>query len=83
MMLLEEAVAMKYKRLMIEQMASFEQVAYDKDDAGNLQPTGSHQRREFTAYLLLSIVTNVATHHVKSAQARFRMQQIISQKFVV
>ena len=82
MMLIEEAVAMKYKRLMIDQMASFEQVHYEKDEEGRLRPVGSRQRKKFTAYLLWSIITNIATHHVKSAQARFQMQRIIGQKFV-
>jgi len=81
MMLFEEAIAKKYKRLMIDQMTSFEQVHYEKDEDGRLQPVGSRQRKEFTAYLLWSILTGIATHHVKSAQARFRMQQLVCQRF--
>ena len=81
MMLFEEAIAMKYKRLMIDQMASFEHVDYEKDEEGRLQPVGSRQRKEFTAYLLCSVVTDIATHYVRSAQARFRMQQLICQRF--
>jgi hypothetical protein len=81
MLILEEAIAMKYRRMMIDQMTSFEQVHYDKDEEGRLQPVGSRQRKEFTAYLLWSILTGIATHYVKSAQARFRMQQLVCQRF--
>ena len=82
MMLLEDLLAKKYRKLMINEMTGYEQVQYDEDEDGKLQPIASKQRKEFSAYLLWNILTSTATHKVKSAQARYRMQQVIAQKFM-
>ena len=80
-MLLEETIAQKYKQMMIEQMAGYERVEYDKDDEGKMRPVGSRMRKAFTGYLLWNIVTSIATHRIQSAQARYRMQRVIAEKF--
>jgi len=38
MMLFEEAIAMKYKWMMIDHMVSVEYVHYEKGEKGNLRP---------------------------------------------
>lgn len=82
LVLTEELIAQKYKRLLFDQMRPYEQVQYEEDDGGRLQPIGAKQREEFTAYMLWNILTSIASHHVKSAPARFRMQRLIGRKFV-
>jgi hypothetical protein len=81
-MLFLEAFAKKYREEMISRMFPFVKVEYEKDEeTGREEPAGFTLRKEFSAYLLYCILTEIATHKAATVLARHRMDQLIADQF--
>ena len=79
-----EAFAKKYKEEMIAHMFPFVKVEYEKnEETGREEPAGFNKKKEFSAYLLYCILTEIATHKASTVLSRHRMNRLIADQFDV
>ena len=83
-MLFLEAFAKKYREEMISRMFPFVNVEYEKnEETGRQEPVGFDVKKEFSAYLLYCILTELVTHRASTVLARHRMNRLIADQFDV